>query len=88
MTQNNISKLMFAMAKEFGWTPDQVLALPYKLFIMYARELGEYYEAMEAAQSGHKKPVKLTDEDKEDKRKLLEEFVHGRKSDKDRSKSE
>jgi hypothetical protein len=68
------------MAKEFGWTPNQVMDMDYKLFIMYARELGLYYEAMEAAQSGHKNPVKLTDEDKKDKRKLLEKFTHGSES--------
>jgi len=82
-----ISKLLFAMAKEFGWTPDQVLAMDYKLFIMYARELGEYYEAMEAAQSGHKKPVKLTDVQKDNNRKLLEKFTHGSESNESGSKS-
>lgn len=75
-----LSKLLFAMAKEFGWTPNQVMELDYKLFIMYARELGLYYEAMEAAQSGHKTPVKLTDEDKDKNRKLLEKFKHGSES--------
>lgn len=68
------------MAKEFGWTPDQILALPYKLFIMYARELGEYYEAMEAAQSGKSKPLpKLTDDEKERRRKMIEEHKNGSK---------
>lgn len=75
-----LSKLLFAMAKEFGWTPNQVMDMDYKLFIMYARELGLYYEAMEAAQSGHKTPVKLTDEDKDKNRKLLEKFKHGSES--------
>jgi hypothetical protein len=69
-----ISKLMFTMAKEFGWTPSQVLELPYKLFVMYAKELGEYYEEMEAANSGNKRQPKLTDDVKSDRRKLLEEL--------------
>jgi len=67
-----IDKIMFAMAKEFGWTPDQILALPYRLFMMYSRELTEYYE--EAANSGNKRPTKFTDDDKRKKRELLEKF--------------
>jgi hypothetical protein len=78
---------MFAMAKEFGWTPDQVLDMPYKFFIMYAKELGNYYEEMEAASKGHKRHTKLTDEDKKEKRKLLEKFANGSEVHKDRSKS-
>lgn len=81
MRDDHLSKLMFAMAKEFGWTPDQVISLPYKLFIMYARELGEYYEAMESAQSGKSAPVKkLSNEEKERRRKMIEDIRNGCKS--------
>jgi len=72
-----ISKLMFAMAKEFGWTPDQVLNLPYRLFIMYARELDEYYQNMEAASNGHKPHKHLTKKEKKRQNNKLEKFANG-----------
>lgn len=80
MSEDNTDKLMFAMAKEFGWTPDQVLNLPYKLFLMYARELGEYYKAMDEAQSGKKHNQKLTDDEKERRRKKIEGIRNNDKS--------
>ena len=43
-----IEHIMFAMSKEFGWTPDQILDLDFKHFNMYAKQLNEYYKANEA----------------------------------------
>lgn len=70
-----IEDTMFAMSKEFGWTPDYIYSMPFKWFNIYAEKLNIYYEAKAAALDGKSAPVpKFTEAEKLRKRKLLEKW--------------
>jgi hypothetical protein len=71
-----IENIMFAMSKEFGWTPDQILELDYKHFNMYAKQLNEYYKANEAASKGKRyvPDISIDEKEKNRKRALLNKW--------------
>lgn len=70
-----IEDTMFAMSKEFGWTPDYIYSMPFKWFLMYSDKLKIYYEAKAAAMAGKSAPVpKFTSEEKDRKRELLDKW--------------
>lgn len=71
-----IEHIMFAMSKEFGWTPDQILNLDFKHFNMYSKLLNEYYKANEAASKGKKYTPELSfgESEVERKRVLLDKW--------------
>lgn len=73
--------IMFAMAKEFGWTPDQIRQLEYRHFVMYSKQLSEYYKANEAAAKGKKysADIDMSEEDKEHKKDLLKKWSVNKK---------
>lgn len=67
------------MSFELGFSYDQILDLPYRVFKMYTRQLSNYYEEMEASQKGIKKQPKFSKEEKAQKRKKLEEIRNANK---------
>ena len=84
-----IENIMFAMSKEFGWTPDQILNLDFKHFNMYSRLLNEYYKATEAASKGKKyiPELNMNDSELERKRALLDKWSDTKKHDSNTNKS-
>ena len=75
-----IEDTVFAMSMEFGWTPDYIISMPYKWFVIYAEKLNAYYEAKAAAINGESAPApKFTKAEKARKKSLLEKWKHNDK---------
>lgn len=70
--------MLFAFAKEFGWGYDYLMNMPFRLFRVYARELGEHYKAQEAASQGKKykrmSSGKLSDAEKARRKAIIEQM--------------
>lgn len=81
ISPSSFNHILFAFAKEFGWGYDYVRNMPYKLFRIYSNELIRHYKEQEAASKGKKSKQKsspLTDEEKENRRKMIMEMSnHG-----------
>lgn len=81
---DEFDEILFAFAKEFGWTPQQVRELPVRLFYVYVEQLSEYMKAKEAASKGKKykrsrsATPRLSQEEKDHKRELIEKWKRER----------